>query len=650
MKKTLPIVLFCLLSVSTVFAQPEKATLLGNWHDDNLVVVPWINGRYNEVWGLAVNNHEFAVLGSTAGMHFIDVTDPTDPQQLFVVEGTSMGSNIVHRDFKDFNGYLYAVADEGSSATLQIIDIQDLPNSITQVYASNEFVVTSHNLFIDTSQARLYLLGAQGKTKILDISNPADPVLLGSYPNANFYMPYVHDAYIRDNIGIFNCGNDGMWVIDFTDPTDPVLLGTMTNYPGSGYNHSGWLSDDGNYFYLLDETHGSPVKVVDMSDYSDMEVVATVDAESSPTQIPHNAIIRDNLLYVSYYYDGLQVYDISNPLNPQRVVYYDTYFGPDASFYAGAWGIYPLLPSGNILVSDIQSGLWVFEALPDYLNLNLTPSNTQFNACTDEPLTFTLTVGTDFSDGGVSFQMVGGVPGLATFSPNPAPPGSTVTVTISNLNSTQGTTETLTIQATDGVNSNTADIQLTVGETPGTAELVSPAPGASQVPLKPVFEWSTANPPATGYKLQVSGNLTNFDNGIVYSATTSNQSFPLSSNLEPNKTYHWRVVSQNSCGSTTSGIQAFTTEGGNATGDLMNNKFKIFPNPVHENLIVAFETSVGEALDLTLFSVTGEEKLQQEVLPGSNTIKLKMGNLPQGIYLLKISSENDAVIRKVIVQ
>jgi len=458
MKKTLILLGGCLLSFSAIFTQSTEATFLGNWQNDDLIVVPWLNGRYNEAWGFAVNGHEFAVLGSTAGMHFIDVTEPTNPQELFLVPGTSAGPSLVHRDFKDFNGYLYCVADEGSTATLQIIDIQDLPNSVTQVYASNEFVITAHNLFIDTSQARLYLLGAQGLTKVLDISNPTQPELLGSYPNINFFMPYVHDAYIRDNIGIFNCGFDGLWVVDFTDAANPVLLGTMTNYPGAGYNHSGWLSEDKKYYYLLDETHGSPVKVVDMSDLSDMKVVATVDAESAPSQIPHNALIRGSLLYVSYYYDGLQVYDISNPLDPQRVAHYDTYPGPDENFFAGAWGVYPLLPSGNILISDIQSGLWVFAALPGVVDLKPTPSEDHFDA------------------------------------------------------------------------------------------------------------------------------------------------------------------------------------------------FAIFPNPVQDDLLIAFETPVGETLNMALLSVTGEVKVQRVILPGTNTAKLKVGDLPAGLYYLKISSKNASVVRKVVVQ
>lgn len=649
MKKTFSILTGCLLTLSAIFAQSSEATFLGNWQNDDLVIVPWLNGRYNEVWGLAVNGHEFAVLGSTAGMHFIDVTNPTDPQELFLVEGTSKGSNLVHRDFKDFNGYLYCVADEGSSATLQIIDIQDLPNSVTQVYASNEFVITAHNLFIDTSQARLYLLGAQGKTKVLDISNPTQPVLLGSYPNTNFYMPYVHDAYIRDNIGIFNCGYDGLWVIDFADAANPVLLGTMTNYPGAGYNHSGWLSDDKKYFYLLDETHGSPVKVVDMTDPGDLKVVATVDAESAPTQIPHNALIQDNLLYVSYYYDGLQVYDISNPLDPQRVAYYDTYPGPDNNFFAGAWGVYPLLPSGNILVSDIQTGLWVFQSL-DVPNLNLILSENEFEACTGETVTFEMTIGNDFADTGVNLSVTGAnIPGTVTFEPNPAMPGSTVVVTVAGLSFTQGNTEELTIEANDGTNAVTTDFHLNVNELPGASTLVSPQNNATGVLTNPTFQWSSV-PSATGYKLQVSTQSSNFESGVIYSASTSNLSFPLTTNLGAGKVYYWRVLAQNECGSTASGIQTFTTEGTSASFDLSVNAFKIFPNPAHENLLITFETTVGETLNLSLLSVTGEVKLQREILPGTSTTKLKVGDLPAGIYFLKISSGNASVVRKVVVQ
>jgi hypothetical protein len=96
-----------------------------------------------------------------------------------------------------------------------------------------------------------------------------------------------------------------------------------------------------------------------------MQVVDSYNAASSPTQIPHNPLVACNYLYVAYYYDGLQVYDISDPLNVERVLYYDTSTEPDGPSYKGAWGVNPFLPSGNILIADMQNGLFVFEGVGD---------------------------------------------------------------------------------------------------------------------------------------------------------------------------------------------------------------------------------------------------------------------------------------------
>lgn len=126
MKNFFQILLLAVLPITSMLSQPIKAKMLSNWRDNNQVIVPWINGRYSEVWGFAVNNHEFAVLGSTGGMHLIDVTEPVTPKQVVFVPGASQGNFVVHRDFKTFNGHLYCVADEGSTAKLQIIDIQNV--------------------------------------------------------------------------------------------------------------------------------------------------------------------------------------------------------------------------------------------------------------------------------------------------------------------------------------------------------------------------------------------------------------------------------------------------------------------------------------------------------------------------------------------
>ena len=140
----------------------QEANLLGQWNDPNLVGSSAYNNTYNEVWGLAIGGREYAVIGSTAGTHFLDVTFPNDIRQMDFVAGGTSGPSIIHRDYHHYGCYLYAVADEGNNSTLQIIDISTLPDSVSVVYDSAETLQRSHNIFIDSLQAKLYCLAAFG--------------------------------------------------------------------------------------------------------------------------------------------------------------------------------------------------------------------------------------------------------------------------------------------------------------------------------------------------------------------------------------------------------------------------------------------------------------------------------------------------------
>ncbi len=370
MKKNI-ILLFFICPIF-LFAQTE-ANLLGTWSDENLQGTWLYDNTYNEVWGIASNGKEYAVIGSTDGTHFIDITDPTNPSEAFFIKGATSGGQIIHRDYHDYGCHLFMACGENtnnSSSTLQIVDLSNLPNSLDVVYDSDDLFTISHNIFIDSAAARLYCLAVSGgpqgynPMRIYDISNPADPVFVGGYDQfGGNYIGHVHDVYAENNIAYLNCGNDGFYIVDFTDAANPVTLGSMTQYPQSGYNHSGWLAGDGIHYYMADENHGMDIKIIDISDPSDLEVSHLFNAEGGTSSIAHNQIVACDYLYTSYYYEGLQIFDISDPLNPIRVKYYDTSVEPNEESYKGAWGIYPFLPSGNILVSDMQNGLFVFEGI-----------------------------------------------------------------------------------------------------------------------------------------------------------------------------------------------------------------------------------------------------------------------------------------------
>ena len=273
------------LAVSMMYGQTPQATLLGRWYEDTLVGSSAYDNTYNEVWGFAVEGHEYAIIGSTAGTHFIEVTDPTQPTEVFFFAGKAQGKSIVHRDYETYNGFIYAVCDEGQSS-LQIIDIRQMPDTAFVVYDSNNLVNRSHNIEIDTSQGMLYTFATSGGSggfsamRVYDLADPANPALIGAYNTfGDITAGHVHDGYVRNGLAFLNCGYDGLAIVDFTDPANPVALGTLPDYPAKGYNHSGWGDESGDYYYLADENHATPMKVLDVSDPTEIKVLGTFDAQ-----------------------------------------------------------------------------------------------------------------------------------------------------------------------------------------------------------------------------------------------------------------------------------------------------------------------------------------------------------------------------------
>jgi len=355
--------LLCLCLLSTLsFAQINSdPTVVFNWTDTSLTPSFFYNNTYNEVWGFVQNGEEYAVIGTTAGTHIFRIVNEQLIYEVAFVAGADQGGQIVHRDYHDYNGYLYAVADEGAS-TLQIIDLSGLPYGVEVVYDSNDLLVRSHNIFIDTLHAKLYaganthINGTYHGMEVFSLEDPLNPQLIHEVGLL------AHDMYVIDNLCYLNGGDEGLFIYDFNGAT-PTIIGALTEYSsfGQGYNHSGWTTKDGNYYAFADENHGLAVKIAAVSDPSDITIVATLSSEVDPSSMAHNLIIRDDYLYISYYHDGLQIFDISDPVNPVKVSSYKTYQPSDHISYRGAWGVYPYLPSGLILVSDMQYGLFVLD-------------------------------------------------------------------------------------------------------------------------------------------------------------------------------------------------------------------------------------------------------------------------------------------------
>ena len=159
---------------------------------------------------------------------------------------------------------------------------------------------------------------------------------------------------------MFDFSESSVEIWDITDSAAPFHISSRP-YSGSGYTHSGWYSDDKMYVFIQDELdeqnfgHNTRVRTMDIHDLDNPTISATWDG---PTRaIDHNGYTIGNKYYMSNYLRGLTILDITNPNNIQEAAFFDTYPGSNSASFDGAWGVYPYLPSGTLMISDISRGL-----------------------------------------------------------------------------------------------------------------------------------------------------------------------------------------------------------------------------------------------------------------------------------------------------
>ncbi len=361
MRHCYTVLMLLFLAQTGVAQQAKNVKLLCNWRDSTNAPLNGGGQRWNDVWGFTVKSKEYAVIGGTRGAHIIDV-DACEERAFLNTPTTG----VIHRDYKTYKNYLYCVADEGYQSALLVYDISVLPDTPKLVFVSDRDTLNRvHNIFIDSAKARLYcgtitgLLGNQHSLGVYSLSNPAKPTLIALIDG----FDKTHDMYVRNDTAWCSQSYTGYTVMDMSKlPAKTIVLGGLTTYPYKGYNHSSWMGYD--YIGVMaDETFGMPLKVIDAHDPTDIKVLSAFGPrDTASTSIPHNPYLLERYAFVSYYMDGLQIYDLTDPRYPVQAGYYDTYPGPDAQTYAGAWGCYPYLPSRRILVSDMQTGLYVLDA------------------------------------------------------------------------------------------------------------------------------------------------------------------------------------------------------------------------------------------------------------------------------------------------
>ena len=352
MKRSFIITVLCLFSI-TVFSQ-ENYNLVQRGHltfpGKSLANI----GGYVDSLG-----NEYALVGTSTGLSIVDVTDPDLPVLRFDVDGVEN----FWREVKTWNGFAY-VTTEGDNGGLIIIDLRELPDTvISREYNGdgdiNGDLQTIHALHIDNGFCYLYGSNiGEGGIVILDLADPWNPEFAGLFDDI-----YVHDGYVRGDT-VWACHiYDGFFApINVADKANPVSL-VQQETPGN-FTHNSWLTDDGNFLLTTDENTNSFLASYDIQEIGNIEEADRYQTAPGSGAIVHNTHVLNDYAVTSWYTEGVVIVDAARPNNLIEVAKNDfTTFEGDG--FHGCWGVYAFLPSGNLVASDIENGLFVLT--PTYI-------------------------------------------------------------------------------------------------------------------------------------------------------------------------------------------------------------------------------------------------------------------------------------------
>lgn len=342
--------MFGMLLILTAYAVNGLAQSSHNM--DQLGFLAWPE-TLSEVRGAALNGNEYALLGSNSGFSIVDVTDPTN---MFEVSWFG-GPSSIWRDPFFYNNHAYCVTEGGGG--MLIVDMSPLPGSttLTSTYFTGDNLVWSsaHNMFIDENGI-CYIFGSDqlnGGVIMYDLTiDPMAPVEVGVWDEH-----YVHDGFARGDTLWLGCINSGIAaIVDVTDKANP---NTMATWPTpSNFTHNIWPSDNNSHAFTTDEVSSGYIGAYDVSDLNNIFETDRYNEPLSENVIPHNTHYFNGWLVTSHYRDGITVHDAHNPDNLVLTGWFDP-ASIEGNGFNSAWGAWPYLPSGNVLMSDIETGLYV---------------------------------------------------------------------------------------------------------------------------------------------------------------------------------------------------------------------------------------------------------------------------------------------------
>ncbi len=197
--------------------------------------------------------------------------------------------------------------------------------------------------------------------QVIDVSNPAAPAILGSVGMPDF----ARDVAVSGSVAYVADFNFGLQVIDVSNPAAPAILGSVIT-PGRALG----VAVSGTVAYVADDQSG--LLVIDVSNPAAPVILGSVVTPGTARGVA----VSGTVAYVADTESGLQVIDVSNPAAPAILGSVNT--PGTARGVAVSGTVRGVAVSGTVAyVADSESGLQVIDvsnpAAPAILGSVITP-------------------------------------------------------------------------------------------------------------------------------------------------------------------------------------------------------------------------------------------------------------------------------------
>ncbi|MDA7965573.1 hypothetical protein [Ruegeria sp.] len=282
----------------------------------------------------------------TYGTTLVDVKDPTNPKvhsRLTVPEGTHSHKARLHDDLLLVNYESLKRGQDDGPRGLRVMDISDPSNPQelsffhTAKRGVHRFDFDGRYAFISTE-----LNGYDGNILMtVDLADPSNPVeasrwwLPGQSPldGVTYDGPglnEIHHALRFGDLLMTSCCNAGWTILDISDVTSPKVFSRHPTRQKFTHTVVPKLGADGKISHIIAVEEAwwhhpeAGVVISDVSDWDNPQIVNTIELPyGDPSQLwgshQPNETAVDRLLFTAWFAHGLQVFDISDPLNITKV-------------------------------------------------------------------------------------------------------------------------------------------------------------------------------------------------------------------------------------------------------------------------------------------------------------------------------------------